>query len=77
VDLTTAIDLALADYRGDQGDYDSTDHEAVDAIQQTTSHGEVNRWLADHSIDDQVAAAYHLVLDSTLDELAAALATRA
>jgi hypothetical protein len=72
-DLATAIERALADYRGSQGDPDSPTRWALDVIGQTTSHAQINAWLAEDTIDAETAAAYHAVLIASHDDLAAAL----
>lgn len=74
-DLPAAIERALADYRGSEGDYDSPTRWALDAIGQTTSHAQVETWLADGTIDAETAAAYHAVLIASHDDLAAAVAS--
>ena len=72
-DLPAAIECALTDYRGSEDDHDSPTRWALDRIQQMTSHAQVETWLADGTVDAQTAAAYHAVLITAHDDLAAAL----
>lgn len=73
--LEDALDLVMADHINN-GEQDGRNYTQliVDVRADTEiTHDEIDAWLESDTVDHWVAAAYHLVIDATDDQIATAL----